>query len=304
MKIIKTTALILCFSLLFALSSCKTDVPETDTTLPEENTGGVLTDVQTTAQYITEETTAPAVIETTAPPAVETTAPAVIETTAPAVTEEVTEAPSEPAAEDVSAWDIEKTVSFYKSAAEKTDSSVNSSQIVELSDISVNNGALGGMFSFVTPVLSKFLSSKATVTKGITGDFSKLSADDVVSATAYKAAGGTAIEITLKDQSGNASEGTDGSVAHGISIVGDLGSVMAQLKGAGLPIEISVEKAIISYSEPVIKVIVDENGEIINGRWSCTMEVSLSDYTFAGAKVDSTRVVLKNIITVNDGFKV
>ncbi|MBE6789603.1 MAG: hypothetical protein E7535_00250 [Ruminococcaceae bacterium] len=303
MKIIKMTALILCFSLLFALSSCKKDISSPETTLPEENTGEMQNGEQTTVQYINEETTAPTVVETTAP-AVETTAPAIIETTAPAVTEEQTEAPSEPAAEDVSAWDIEKTVAFYKAAAEKTGSAVSSSQIVELSDISVNNGALGGMFSFVTPVLSKFLSSKATVTQGITGDFMKLCADDVVSAKAYKAAGGTAVEITLKEQSGNASEGTDGSVAHGISIVGDLGSVMTQLKGAGLPIEISVEKAIISYSEPVIKVIVDENGRIINGRWSCTMEISLSDYTFAGAKVDSTRVVLKNIITVNDGFKI
>lgn len=300
MKFIKTTALILSVSLLFTLSSCKTEAPSPETTLSEETTGEVLTEAQTTAQYISEETSAPAVIETTAVPETE----ALTEASTEAPSEAVTEAPSEPVSEDVSAWDIEKTVSFYRSAAEKTGSSVSSSQIVELSDISVNNGALGGMFSFVTPVLSKFLSSKATVTNGITGDFTKLSAEDIVSARAYKAAGGTAVEITLKEQSGNASESTDGSVAHGISIVGDLGSVMTQLKGAGLPIDISVEKTIISYSEPVIKVLVGEDGEIVNGYWSCNMEVSLSDYTFAGARVDSTRVVLKNIITVNDGFKV
>ena len=77
---------------------------------------------------------------------------------------------------------------------------------------------------------------------------------------------------------------------------------MGKLKEFGLPIEISLDKAVLSYSEPHIRVLVDENGKIINGTWEYTVEISLSDYTFAGAKVDSTVVVLENTITVNGGF--
>ena len=85
-------------------------------------------------------------------------------------------------------------------------------------------------------------------------------------------------------------------------VVGDLLSIMRQLKEKGLPIDISVENTVVTYSEPVIKAVVDSDGKIVNGTWSCTVEVNLSDYKFAGSKVDSTVVVLDNTITVNGGF--
>lgn len=294
MKLIKIISLILAFSVLFSLSSCKTDsVNETTTVFYEETTENI-TDERTTAPLVEITTNLPVEIVTEASTqAVETT-----EAPTQAVTEAETEAPSQ----DVTLWDAEKIAAFYKTAAENTGMSVKSEQIVELSDISVNNGALGGMFSFVTPVLSKFLSAKATVTDGITGDYNKLTASDMVSASARTRDSGTVLEFTLNGQSGNAAESPEGSVSHAISVVGDLGSIMLQLKDAGLPIEISVEKAIITYSDASVKVLVGEDGKIVNGTWSCNVEINLSDYTFAGAKVDSTRVVLKNVITVNGGF--
>ncbi len=208
------------------------------------------------------------------------------------------------AAETAASWNAEQIVAFYKGAAEKTGKTVQSSQTVGLQDISVNNGALSGVFSYITPILSSFLSSSVTETDGITGEFSLLTADDVKSAKAYECTAGTAVEITLKSQTDNAdSDRTDGSVAHGISVVGDLPLIMGQLKEKGLPIDISTENTVLTYTEPVIKAVIGKDGSIVNGTWSCTVEISLSDYKFAGAKVDSTVVVLDNKITVDGGFK-
>lgn len=297
MKLIRIIALILIFSLIFAFSSCKTEnITETTTAVYEETVENIITEE---ASAVPVETTADIPVETLTEALV--TVPETTEAPTEAVTEPVTEATTA-VLEDVSSWDTQKIADFYKIAAENTGNSVKSEQVVELSDISVNNGVLGGMFSFVTPVLSKFLSSKAAVTDGITGDFNKLTAADVSSSRAQKADSGTVLEFSLHNQSGNAKEGTDGSVSHAVSVVGDLGSIMLQLKDAGLPIEISVEKTVISYSDASVKVLIGEDGKIVNGMWTCTVEINLSDYSFAGARVDSTRVVLKNTITVNGGF--
>lgn len=297
MKLLRIVALISALSMLLTISACKAEKVNEATTEPDE---------KTTEYFYTEETTAAPVEITTAPPVETTTLPVV---TVPEITDAVTEAQAEPPTEvetglteDAALWDAAKIADVYKTAAINTGKGVQSEQIVELSDISVNNGALGGMFSFVTPVLSKFLSSKATVTDGITGDFTKLTAEDMSSSRAQKTDRGTVLEFSLNNQSGNAADAPDGSVSHAVSVVGDLGSIMLQLKDAGLPIEISVEKTIISYSDASVKVLVGEDGKIINGTWICTVEINLSDYSFAGAGVDSTRVVLKNKITVNGGF--
>jgi hypothetical protein len=77
---------------------------------------------------------------------------------------------------------------------------------------------------------------------------------------------------------------------------------MSQLNDKGLPIEISVEDTLITYSEPVIKVLVGSDGKIVKGTWSCNIEISLSDYKFAGSAVDSTKVILNNKITAGGGF--
>ncbi len=294
------TAILTAFILCCAFASCST-VSIEETTLnyqeAEITTEGAPELQETTAYY--EETSAPentAAPEITAAP--ETTTAEV--TTVPVVTEAQTTAPVK---EDVTLWDTAKVVEFYKNAAAATGTSVQSSQTVGLSDISVNNGQLGGVFSFVTPILSSFLTSSATVTDGITGDFAKLTASDAASAKAYESTRGTVVEITLNEQTDTgSSDSRDGSVAHGIYIVGDLISVMSQLKDKGLPIDIDADKTVIKYMNPVIKALVSEDGKIVNGTWSCTVEISLSDYKFAGSPVNSTVVVLDNRITVNGGF--
>ncbi len=302
-------------SILLILSSCKDEfVTETtdafvqfETTTQSSQTQESVTNSETATEVQTTEVQSTAAPETTTAESITVTETTTqeVDTTVP-----VTEVPpatevqiTEAATENAASWDVGKVVEFYKNAAEKTGTEVKSQQTVALKDISVNNGQLSGMFSFVTPILSSFLSSNVTETDGITGDFSLLGTADVSSAKAYETADGTVVEITLNEQTDSAASSTkDGSVSHGITVVGDLPSIMSQLREKGLPIDISVENTVMTYTNPVIKVLVDKDGKIVKGTWSCTVEISLSDYKFAGAAVDSTSVVLNNKIIVNGGL--
>ncbi len=293
MKNYKLTAVLLSLSCLFAFSSCsKTETEET--TAAAQETSSVY--VQETMPLYNETVSEPVTAELTT--AELTTAAPVTE--APA-TEEVT-AESE-TVDETSSWGTELVAEYYKKAAAETGNAVKSRQTIELKDISVNNGALSGMFRYVTPILSKFLSGSATESDGITGNYNSLVASDIATAKAYKESRGIVLEMTLNEQSDKASAAsTDGSVGHAISVVGDLGSIMGQLNDAGLPLEVNVENAVITYRDAVVKVLVDDSGKIVNGTWTCEVEISLTDYKFAGATVDSTVVVLQNTITVGGGF--
>ena len=52
------------------------------------------------------------------------------------------------------------------------------------------------------------------MTDGITGDYEKLTAADVSSASAYKSASGTVVEITLNEQTDKGSGGAGTAVLH------------------------------------------------------------------------------------------
>lgn len=299
----RIVAFVTVFVFLLALTSCGGNTAENTTDETESS------EVQTTESVELQESTETVTVAE-ATEAVQTTE-AVTQPenttqvqTSEIVTEAVTDAETtEAVSEDVASWNTEKIVAFYKEAAAATGNSVKSQQTIGLQDISVNNGQLSGVFSFVTPILSSFLSGSTTETDGITGEFLQLTAEDVSTARAYESSKGTVVEITLNEQTDKAdADVTDGSVAHGISVVADLPSVMAQLNERGLPIDISAQNTVLKYTDPVIKAVISDDGKIVNGTWSCIVEISLSDYKFAGSAVDSTSVVLDNKITVNGGF--
>lgn len=208
-----------------------------------------------------------------------------------------------PSADDPSVWTKAKIVDVYKKAAEKSNMTAKSKQTITLSDISVNNGEFKGVFQFVKPIISKLLANNSTEINGITGGYKNLVESDVNKAKAYKVGNNTAIEMVMLEQTDGAhGDALSGTVGHAISVVGDIGVVTDQLKDLGLPIEISDEHTSIYYTNPVVKVLIDSDGKIINGTWSYTVEIKLNNYNVGGTTVDTTSVVLNNVITVNGGF--
>lgn len=201
-------------------------------------------------------------------------------------------------------WSTEQIVAAYKSAAMKSNKKAVSKQSIELKNISVNNGEYEGLFEFITPIMSKLLANNSKENNGITGGYNNLVASDVASAKAYAYGNNIAIEMIMKEQiSGARDNALEGSVGHAITAVGDIGVVTKQLEDLGLPLEISEKDTKIYYTKPVVKVLINKNGEIVNGTWSYTVDINLNNYKAFGKKVDTTSVVMDNIITVNGGFK-
>ena len=275
MSIKRTLALLLSVFTVFSLVACqggdKFDVPEITTTDSETEE---LTDI---ALDTSEVTTALSVD---------------VSETTEALTTNLTDDPAD--------WSVAQIVDAYKNAAKKSHSTAKSSKNVEIKNISVN----GSEIKFVAPIMSKLIANNSEDENGITGGFNNLIESDVASAKAYKSGNNVVIEMVMREQISGAAEGEfDGTVGHAIKTVGDISVVTNQLKDLGLPLDFPEENIKIYYTKPVVKVLINNNGEIVNGTWRYTVEIRLNDYKAFGKPVDTTSVIMDNIITVNGGFK-
>lgn len=201
-------------------------------------------------------------------------------------------------------WNKEKIAAVYKAAAKKSHSGTKSAHKIEIKKISVNNGEFEGLFDFIMPIMSKLLANNSEDKDGITGGYNNLTASDIASAKAYKSGKNTVIEMTMKEQvSGPKEDANSGSVGHAITAVGDISVVTKQLADLKLPLEISDKDTKIYYTNPTVKVVINEGGRIINGTWKYTVEIRLDNYKAFGKEVETTSVIMDNILTVNGGFK-
>lgn len=290
MNIKKYLVIILSFLVAFSLTSCRDD---NEVNTPQESTSNNIVDevsdvVSDTLPTITESS----VVDSETSVSTESEK----SSDSPDITINTFDNPAD--------WSIERIVDVYKNAAKKSNATAKSQQSIELKSISVNNGEYEGLFDFIMPIMSKLLANNSTEKDGITGGFNNLTASDVASAKAYKSGNNIAVEMVMKEQtSGARDDALSGSVGHAITAVGDINVVTKQLKDLGLPLEFSEKDTKIYYTNPVVKVLINGNGEIVNGTWSYTVDINLNNYKAFGKTVDTTSVVMDNIITVNGGFK-
>lgn len=220
--------------------------------------------------------------------------------TAEVSTEETTAATTT-LTEEISKAEI---VAIYKAAAEKTHKSAKTYRAISLVDFSINNGQYANVIDFVMPIIGKLLSNNSEEVDGITGGFKNLTEADVKTAKTYTVGDKTVIEFTLHEQRGGPRDSEfSGSVGHAITAVGDIGYVTDQIKDLGIPLEISDEHTYIDYTNPTVKVLIDSNGKIVNGTWSYTVAINLNQYKVGKTTVESTKIVMNNVLTVNGGFK-
>ena len=301
MNIKKALALLLSLVMIFSLFGCgkeeKDEVPEESTTDEIIQDAGqditdAVADVDDSDVSETEEesTTEEATSENDKKDEEESSSVAEEETT------ELSENPAD--------WSKEQIVEEYKKAAKQSHSSTKTNHEVKITSISVNNGKFEGFFDFIMSIMSKFLANNTEDKDGITGGYNNLVAADVKSAKAYKVGDKIAIEMVMNEQvSGMKEDANSGSVGHAITTVGDISDVVKQFKDLGLPLELNENDTKIYYTNPVVKVIVDENGKIVNGTWKYTVEIKMNNYKAFGKKVDTTSIVMDNILTVSGGFK-
>ncbi len=218
----------------------------------------------------------------------------------PVIEEEFTVSETDP-----SEWSEEEVIEFYKASAARSQSKVKSVQKMTLKKLSVNDGdgALGKFVDFVTPFFISALEKNSTEFDGITGGYDKLQLSDAKSVKAYKEGKYTVVEITLKEQTdGIHADSNSGSVGHAISVVGDISVVEKELP----QFKIGFDKADISlkYSNPKLKVKINNEGIIESGVWSYTVCINVKNLRVdarkvpVGATVDKGYGEVDYIITV------
>lgn len=285
---------VLCVLLMiFTLAACKAS----------EETSGTL-ESTTILNEIINETVAESVfvMET---PIVDTTIENNVQVTSQAITTQATtvnvEVVTTESCNDPADWSKERIVEEYKSAAIKSTGSAKSSQKIVMKEININDGENAKMMSFIKSVIAKFLESNSTTKDGITGGFENLVPKDVNSAKAYKSDDGVVVEMLMVEQvSGAKDDAFSGSVGHAITTVGDIGTVITDLNDRGLSLELSEneEDTKIYYTNPVVNVVINDNGEIVKGTWSCTVEICMNNFKTFGKNVDKASIVMENTITV------
>lgn len=287
----RVLALSFSFLVVFSLTSCKIkrdDSADESTTVAESNINENITQnalnpetiIYNTTEYFVQNSSQQQVTETT----IGTTQAEIITT--------------EPF-DDPANWSIERIVEEYKKAATISNGNAKSTMQITLNDISVNNGEYDKAMSLVKPIIAKFIESSSTENTGITGGFQNLVPQDVSSAKAYKSGDDTVIEMVMVEQtSGPKEDANSGSVGHAITAVGDISVVIKDLADMGLPLELSEEDTKIYYTNPSVRVVINDKGEIVSGTWSYTVEISMNNFKAFGQNVDRASITMDNTITV------
>lgn len=288
----KFSAILLSLITIFSLTSCKADdaasVTESSTTIYSDIPNETLAESVFYTEAVVSDTISETYIQ-------QTTQPSAIESPLPATEAETTTEEYDNPAE----WSKKRIVEEYKKAATKSNPTAKSTQRITIKDISVNDGEHENVMSFIASIIGKFLESNSTEKDGITGGFQNLVQEDISSAKAYRTDNNTIIEMVMVEQtSGPKEDEFSGSVGHAITAVGDIDKVVKDLSDRGLPLELSEEETTIYYTNPTVKVTINENGEIISGTWSYTVEISMLNFKAFGQNVDKAKIIMDNTITI------
>jgi len=233
--------------------------------------------------------------------------------TAPEVLYDITEiASKEEAAEtesttvaetDPSTWTDEEIIEFYKKAAEKSNPTAKSTQVMNLTELIINDGdgALGFFIRILEPAIASVIKKNAFDFDGITGGFTNLEAADAQSIKAYKSGEYTVVEMTMKNQTdGIHADAYAGSVGHAVTVLGDISKVLAEFPQFDVDVENADIKVV--YKNATVKVKINKNGIIEKGTWKYTCDPEIRHLDISGIMIDKADAKIDYIITVGGGF--
>ncbi len=214
---------------------------------------------------------------------------------------EISTAPADEA--DPSKWTNEEIIDFYKKAAEKTNPTAKSTQVMVLDELIINDGdgALGFFIKILEPAIASVIEKNALEFDGITGGFGALTASDAQSIKAYKSGKYTVVEMTMKNQTDDIhADPYAGTVGHAITVLGDISRVLAEFP----QFDVDVENAdiAVNYVNATLKVKINENGMIEKGTWKYTCDPEIKNLDISGIMINKADAKIDYIITVGGGF--
>lgn len=282
----KALALLTAITMLASFTACGKNTEE-ETTTPDSPSYS-----QTPETNISEETTKTVIPENTETDTSEISA----ETTIESLT-------AVQAAVDPSQWATEEIIDFYKKAAEKSNPTAKSSQVMVLNKLIINNGkgALGFFTKILEPAIRSVIQKNALEFDGITGGFHNLTANDTKSVRAYKSGEYTVVEMTMKNQTDDIHANEhEGTVGHAISVLGDISKVIEQFPQ--FDVDLSNAKIDVHYVNATVKVKINKDGIIEKGTWKYTCDPDISNVNISGINVHTAEAEIDYIITVGGSF--
>lgn len=274
----KIIAIITAFLMLFAFASCGENKDK------EENKTEIVTDIA--GEAVTDEageTVTKLVGESETTEAVSAEDTTVSETTLPSVSL---------SSDNPAEWTTEEIVEFYKTAAinSKNQKSVEKKNLSEMV-VKDGDGWLKTLVEWVTPILVFALEKSESEFDGITGGYENLVPEDVQSAKAYKSGNYIVVEMKMKEQTdGPHGDRYSGSVGHAISVLGDISAVSEALADK-LVIDFDNAKLTLRYTNPTVKVKINDKGIIEKGTWSYTIDVQVANLYVAAVRLPFSATV-------------
>ncbi len=200
-------------------------------------------------------------------------------------------------------WSTEEIVAVYKNAASKSHSSVESSQIMLMPKLVVNDGdgALGAFLKMISPVIQAVLKNNATTYGGVTGGYTKMVPEDVQSAKAYKEGDYIVIEMIMVEQiDGIYGDFQGGSVGHAINVLGNVATAVEQFPAFNIKFEEADIK--VHYTNPNVKVRINSSGIIEKGTWSYDSLIYIRNLDVNRIMINKADAEIDYIITIGGGF--
>ncbi len=199
-------------------------------------------------------------------------------------------------------WTKAEAVEYYKKAAAKSHSSVQSSQKMILHKLEVkNSGVLGAFLNAIKPIIDTVIKNNAISYGGVTGGYTKLAVSDVKTIKAYKEGKYTVIEMTMVEQTdGIYGDFQGGSVGHAINVLGNVATAVEQFPMFDIKFEEADIK--VHYAKPTVKVRINENGIIEKGTWSYNSMIYIRNLDISGVMVKHADAEIEYIIVIGGGF--
>ena len=199
---------------------------------------------------------------------------------------------------DPSKWTTAQVIDYYKKAAAATEKAgCKSKQTMTLESLDGGDGFVGSVIGLFEDAGKKALSENSTTYDGLTGNYEKLTASDVKSATAKKSGNYIIVNIIPKDQTDGLKGNEDGTVAH---VVGILDSISTAIESMGIKAEYPEGSVTLLYNNAHAKDIKINAStlKIESGTWGHTVNASINGMKAFGVTLKNAKAVIKYTITL------
>jgi hypothetical protein len=174
---------------------------------------------------------------------------------------------------------------------------------MELTKLVVNDGdgALNFFLNMIKPAISTVIKNNSTTYGGLTGGFKNLQASDVKTAKAYKQGNYTVVELYMVEQTdGMYGDAQSGTVGHAINVLGNIATAVEQFPQFDIKYKEADIK--IRYTNPTVKVKINDKGIIEKGTWSYDADIAIRHLEISGIMVNKADAIMKYVIVVGGGF--